>query len=267
MVDANLNGRCALVTGGASGIGAGIAQALAAAGAGVMIADIDEPSGKDTARALSDGGARSAFVKLDVTSEDDWVKAVTATIDELGGYDILINNAGIEISGLILDCKPADLRRMFDVNVVGSMLGIKHAFAAMKPGGAAGKGGVVLNIASVAATIAFPGIAGYSASKSALDRITRIAAAEAGKLGYGVRVNCVYPGLIPTRMGNQLAVDVADMGLFASVEEAVGAVIALTPSGRLGDVADIADVATFLISDASRFVNGTGLSVDGGMGS
>lgn len=262
MADGQLTERKALVTGGATGIGAGIATALARAGAAVMIGDIAEDEGRATADALGGG-----FVKLDVTREDDWTAAVGTTIDRLGGFDILINNAGIEISSLVIDFDPEDARRMCDVNVVGTMLGMKHAFAAMRPGGAVGAGGAILNIASVAATIAFPGIAGYSATKSAVDRVTRIGAAEAGKLGYGVRVNCIFPGLVPTRMGNQLAVDCAAMGLFASVEDAVGAVVALTPSGRLGEVADMADAAVFLVSDAARFVNGAGLSVDGGMGS
>ena len=89
---------------------------------------------------------------------------------------------------------------------------------------------------------------------------------ESGKLGYGVRINCVYPGLVPTAMGQGLAADMAKLGLFASPEEAVAGVIELTPSGRLGEVADMADAVVFLASDASRFVNGVGLPVDGGMG-
>ena len=104
---------------------------------------------------------------------------------------------------------------MFNVNVVGTALGIKHGLRAMRPGGAAGAGGAIVNIASVAATIAFPGIAGYSASKSAVDRLTRIAAMESGKLGYGVRVNCVYPGLVATDMGVSLANDMVSLGLAA----------------------------------------------------
>jgi NAD(P)-dependent dehydrogenase (short-subunit alcohol dehydrogenase family) len=136
----------------------------------------------------------------------------------------------------------------------------------MRPDGAAGKGGAVVNISSVAATIAFPAIAGYSATKSAVDRLTRVAAMESGKLGYGVRVNCIYPGLVPTEMGMKLAADVVTAGLFPSPEAAVGAIIEQTPSGRLGEVADMADAVVFLCSDASRFITGAGLPVDGGMG-
>ncbi|MEV6877207.1 SDR family NAD(P)-dependent oxidoreductase [Amycolatopsis sp. NPDC051128] len=262
----DLSGRAALVTGGARGLGAGMAEALAKAGAAVVIADIREDLGRETADALKQTGATAAFVQLDVTDDAGWEQAVTATIAELGGLDIVVNNAGVEISGLVADLEPADVRRMLDVNVLGTALGIKHAFRAMRPGGPAGRGGAVVNIASVAATIAFPGIAGYSATKSAVDRLTRVAAMEAGKLGYGVRVNCVYPGLVPTEMGNQLATDVVRLGLFPSVEDAIGAVVGQTPAGRLGEVTDMADAVVFLASDAARFVTGAGLPVDGGMG-
>jgi 3alpha(or 20beta)-hydroxysteroid dehydrogenase len=261
-----LTGKHALVTGGARGLGAGMAEALAAAGASVMIGDILVDAGKATAKAISDKGAGVGFVALDVTDEASWEKAVTQTISELGGYDILVNNAGIEITSLVIDVKPADLRRMCEVNIVGVGLGMKHAFRAMKPGGPAGKGGAIVSISSVAATIAFPGIIGYSGTKSAVDRMTRVAAMEAGKLGYGVRVNCIYPGLVPTDMGMQLAGDVVAAGLFPSAEAAVGAVVEQTPLGRLGDVSEMADAVVFLCSDAARFITGAGLPVDGGMG-
>jgi NAD(P)-dependent dehydrogenase (short-subunit alcohol dehydrogenase family) len=261
-----LTGKHALVTGGARGLGAGMAEALAAAGASVMIGDILVDAGKVTAKAISDKGAKVGFVPLDVTDEASWEKAVTQTISELGGYDILVNNAGVEITALVIDVKPADLRRMCEVNIVGVGLGMKHAFRAMKPGGPAGKGGAIVSISSVAATIAFPGIVGYSGTKSAVDRMTRVAAMEAGKLGYGVRVNCIYPGLVPTDMGMQLAGDVVAAGLFPSAEAAVGAVVEQTPLGRLGDVSEMADAVVFLCSDAARFITGAGLPVDGGMG-
>jgi NAD(P)-dependent dehydrogenase (short-subunit alcohol dehydrogenase family) len=128
------------------------------------------------------------------------------------------------------------------------------------------RAGAAVVIASVAATIAFPGISVYSATKSAIDRLTRVAAMESGKLGYAVRVNSIYPGLCPTEMGNQLAQDVVELGLFPSVPDAIGAVVGLTPQGRLGEVADMADAVVFLASDASRFITGAGLPVDGGMG-
>ncbi len=248
-----LKGRRALVTGGAQGLGAGMAQALARAG-------------RDTAAGINAAGGTASFVRMDVTQEADWERAVAATVGELGGFDILVNNAGIEITALVVDVQADDLRKMFDINVVGTLLGMKHALRAMRPGGTAGKGGAIVNIASVAATIAFPAISGYSATKSAVDRATRVAAMESGKLGYGVRVNCVYPGLVPTAMGMKLAADVVAAGLFPSVEAAVGGIIADTPLGRLGEVSDMADAVVFLCSDAARFITGIGLPVDGGMG-
>ena len=132
-----------------------------------------------------------------MTNDASWELAIADTIRELGGLDILVNNAGVEITGLVVDLNPDDVRRMLEVNVLGTSLGLKHAFRAMRPGGPAGRGGAIVNIASVAATIAFPGIAVYSATKSAVDRLTRVAAMESGKLGYGVRVNCIYPAWSP----------------------------------------------------------------------
>jgi 3alpha(or 20beta)-hydroxysteroid dehydrogenase len=266
----DLTGRKALVTGGARGLGEGMARALAAAGAAVVIADIREDLGKAAASALRADGADAAFVPLDITSDDSWAQAMPQAVAHLSGLDILVNNAGVEITSLLVDLDPEGLRRMLEVNVLGTALGIKHGFRAMRPGGAGnaagGSGGAIVNVASVAATIAFPGIAGYSATKSAVDRLTRVAAMESGRLGYGVRVNCVYPGLVPTEMGNQLAVDVAEIGLFPSPQEAAGAVIGQTPLGRLAAVPDIADAVVFLASDGARFITGAGLPVDGGMG-
>jgi 3alpha(or 20beta)-hydroxysteroid dehydrogenase len=263
MTQIDLTGRRALVTGGAQGLGEGMARALAAAGAAVVVADLQDELGPKVAESL---GESSGFVHLDVTDDDNWASAVEQAVAILGGLDIVVNNAGIEITSLIVDLDPAAVRKQLEVNLLGTALGIKHAFLAMRPGGAAGSGGTVINVASVAATIAFPGISVYSATKSGVDRLTRVAAMESGKLGYGVRVNCIYPGLVPTAMGAGLANDVARLGLFGSPEEAVGAVVELTPSGRLGEVADMADAVVFLASDAARFINGAGLPVDGGMG-
>lgn len=262
MTSIDLTGRIALVTGGAQGLGEGMATALAGAGATVVIADVNT-DGEQTAKSLGEG---HGFVRLDVTDDGNWAAAVDSVVTDFGGLDILVNNAGVEISGLVTDLEVADIQKMLDVNVLGTALGLKHGLRAMRPGGPAGRGGSIVNISSVAATIAFPGISVYSATKSAVDRLTRVAAMESGKLGYGVRVNCVYPGLVPTAMGIGLANDMATLGLFPSAEAAVGAVVELTPAGRLGEVGDMADAVVFLASDAARFVTGAGLPVDGGMG-
>jgi 3alpha(or 20beta)-hydroxysteroid dehydrogenase len=266
MANGRLEGRKALVTGGARGIGAAVAQALAKAGAAVMIGDVLADLAVQTAGELAKTGARAGSVALDVRDDAQWERAVTRVVEELGGFDILINNAGIEITSLIADLQAEDLRRMCDINIVGVGLGLKHAFRAMRPGGAAGRGGAVVNVSSVAATIAFPAIAGYSATKSAVDRMTRVAAMEAGKLGYGVRVNCVYPGLAPTEMGMKLAHDIVANGLAPDVDAAVGSVVAQTPLNRLATVDEISDAIVFLCTDEARFITGAGLPIDGGMG-
>ena len=266
MTSYSLKGRKALVTGGARGLGAGIAEAMARAGASVVVSDVLETEGRATVDTIRQAGGKAAFVKLDVTSEANWERGIASTLEELGGLDILVNNAGIEVSALIVDLEVESLRRMLDVNVVGVALGMKHGLRAMRPGGKAGAGGSIINIASVLATIAVPGVAGYSGTKSAVDRLTRIAAQESGKLGYGVRVNCIYPGLVPTQMGAQLAQDFVTLGLAPNADAAVSGVIAQTPLSRLGEVSDMADAAVFLASDASRFITGIGLPVDGGMG-
>ena len=263
MTQTDLSGRTALVTGGAQGLGEGMARALAAAGARVVVADLQEDLAASVAESLGEG---HGSVHLDVTEEPSWEAAVATAVAEYGGLDVLVNNAGIEITSLITEIEPKDVRAMLEVNILGTALGIKHGLRTMRPDGPAGKGGSIINISSVAATIAFPGIPVYSATKSAVDRLTRVSAREAGRFGYGVRVNCVYPGLVPTAMGAGLANDMAEIGLYGSPQEAVAAVVALTPSGRLGEVSEMADAVVFLASDASRFVNGVGLPVDGGMG-
>src|ERR1700753_3588446 len=169
MTGNDLTGRKALVTGGAQGLGEGMARALAAAGATVVIADLQDYLGARAAEALGGG---HAFVHLDTTDDANWESAVADAIGQLGGLDIVVNNAGVEITSLIVDLDPAAVRKQLEVNLLGTALGIKHAFRAMRPGGAAGNGGVVINVASVAATIAFPGIAVYSATKSGVDPLT-----------------------------------------------------------------------------------------------
>jgi NAD(P)-dependent dehydrogenase (short-subunit alcohol dehydrogenase family) len=259
----DLSGRRALVTGGAQGLGEGMAAALSAAGAHVVVADIQDELAAKVAESLGEG---HGSVHLDVTDEASWEAAVAGTIEQVGGLDILVNNAGVEITSLVVDLDPADIQKMLSINLLGTALGTKHAFRTMRPGGAAGQGGVVINVASVSAAIAFPAISVYAATKSGVDRFTRVAAMESGKLGYGVRVNSIFPGLVPTAMGAGLANDVAAIGLFGSPDEAVAAVIDQTPSGRLGTVEDMADAVVFLASDQAKFINGVGLQVDGGMG-
>ncbi|MDR6868092.1 NAD(P)-dependent dehydrogenase (short-subunit alcohol dehydrogenase family) [Microbacterium resistens] len=262
----DLAGLRVLITGGAKGLGLREAQRIVDGGGSVVIADVDEETGTAAAAALRADGGEATFVRLDVTDDASWESGMASAVQALGGLDGLVNNAGIEISDLLVDLDPANMRRVLEVNVLGTALGIKHGFRAMRPGGAGGGGGAIVNTASVAATIAFPGIAAYSASKSAVERLSKVAAAESGRLGYGVRVNTVCPGLVPNAMGAQLAVDMERLGLFPSADDAVAAVIGLTPSGRLAGEEDIANGVAFLLSGQSAFVNGATLSIDGAMG-
>ena len=257
----DLAGKRVVVTGGARGLGLREARRIVDGGGAVVLADVDEHTGRAAADELGAG-----FVRIDVTDDASWQDGMAAAVAHLGGLDGLVNNAGIEISDLLVDIDPDNMRRVLEVNVLGTALGVKHAFRAMRPGGAAGAGGAIVNIASVAATIAFPGIAAYSASKSAVERLTKVAAAESGRLGYGVRVNTVCPGLVPNAMGAQLAGDMERLGLFPTADDAVTAVVGLTPSGRLATEDDIADGVAFLLSERSAFVNGATLSIDGAMG-
>lgn len=259
----SLKGKRALVTGGAQSIGKAIAEALTTAGADVVIGDIADEIGKATAKEI---GGKTGFVHLDVTKDKDWEAAIPAVIKQIGGLDIVVNNAGIEVTALVHDIDAESALRMMNINIIGTGLGMKHAFRAMGPSGPAGKGGSVINIASVAATIAFPAISMYSASKAAVDRMTRVAAVEAGKLGLGIRVNCVYPGLIANAMGVALATDIVNLGLAPDIPAAVAGVVEQTPLGRLAEQDEIADAVVFLASDAARFITGIGLPVDGGMG-
>src|SRR6516225_9961321 len=243
-----------LLTGGARGIGAAMAAAFAAAGAKVMLSDVLKDAGRATAEAIRNAGGQADFVEHDVRDEPAWEAAIAATISRFGTLTTLVNNAGIEVSAPIAELPIADLDRLMEVNVRGLALGMKHAMRTMRPTGKAGKGGVILNLSSLAQLRANPGTGAYAATKAAVDRLTKIGAVEGGKFGWNIRVNCLYPGLIQT-----------EMGFFQNEEQMQAFAIDRTPLGRLGTVEDIANAALFLCSDLASFVTGVGLSVDGGM--
>jgi NAD(P)-dependent dehydrogenase (short-subunit alcohol dehydrogenase family) len=258
-------GKSVLITGGAGGFGAAFSKALADRGAAITLTDINEDAGRGAAGAITDSGGRCTFMVHDVTDDASWDRAVKLALDEFGGLDIVINNAGIEISQLLIDTDPAQCLGLLNINVVGTMLGMKHAFQVMKPGGAAGKGGVILNLASVAAISATPGLAVYSASKAAVANLTSVGAAEAGRQGYGVRVNSLCPSLIDTAMGRKLIADFADMGFGESASAVETALLDRMPIGRFGLVEDVVQAALYLCSERSSFLTGVSLPVDGGM--
>ncbi len=261
----SLFGKTALVTGGARGIGADIAKAFANAGAAVMITDVLTDVGQRTAASLVEAGGQAKFLAHDVRDEAAWSAVVETTVGEFGGFDILINNAGIEETGLIAEFELEDFRRLMDVNVTGLFLGMKHAMRAMRPGGAAGNGGSILNLSSMAALRAQPCFGAYGATKSAVERLTKVGAVEAGKLGWNIRVNCLYPGIIQTRMQAKLQQDLIDLGFYPDAETVASEVLERTPLKRIGTVEDVTQAALYLCSDASAFITGVGVPVDGGL--
>jgi NAD(P)-dependent dehydrogenase (short-subunit alcohol dehydrogenase family) len=261
----DFTGKVVLISGAARGFGAEFARAFAGRGATVVVADIDGEAGVQRAQALCDDGLLAHAVSLDVRDDDAWARAVEFCTAEAGGLDVLINNAGIEISERFEDCSPEDTRRLFDINLLGVMLGTRHAFRAMQPGGACGRGGALLNLASVAGLTSTPGLAAYSASKAGVISLTRLAAAEAGAFSYGIRANCLCPSLFNTDMGRKLLQEFADMGFGDSVDAVSEGLIARIPVGRFGELSDVANAALFLCSQEAKFINGVAFPVDGGM--
>jgi len=251
-----LAGRVALVTGGARGLGAAAAKALAADGAKVVVSDVAD--GTETAAAI-DG----AYVKHDVTSEEQWVAAVAFAKERFGGLDILVNNAGIFwMKPIALETLEA-FRRMQQVNVEGVFLGLKHAIPAIAERGAKWEGGgSIINLSSVAGIIGSPMTLAYNASKGAVRLMTKSAALECARGGMKVRVNSVHPGIIETQMMTDAAEAIAGA---SGVNSTMERFASFHPMGRLGRDIDIANAVAFLASSKAAFMTGSELVVDGGM--
>lgn len=252
-----LDGKTALVTGAASGIGAAVAEALATSGAAVLLSDVDDQQGQAAASRIRKAGGSATFVHHDVTDEAQWVDCIKAAQAQFGKLDILVNNAGIETAALIARCKLEDFKALMDINVNGVFLGHKHAAPAMHPGSS------IINLSSVAGLIGTTGHVAYHASKGAVRLITKAAAVEFGQLGLGIRVNSVHPGIVQTQMGTNFIQHAVDLGLmpdYATAETTFKA-------GHLlgfGQVADVASAVVYLASDAARWVTGAELIIDGG---
>lgn len=259
------DGKVVLISGGAQGFGAAFARAFAELGASVVIGDINQEQGEKTASDITASGGSCFFVPLDVRSDSDWANITKYCVSKCAGLDVVINNAGIEVSQLFVDITPEPSRNLFDINLLGVMLGIKHAFLAMRPGGASGRGGAILNLASVAGVTSTPALAAYSASKAGVISLTKLAATEAGAFDYGVRANCLCPSLFKTAMGHQLLDEFVDLGLGESSDSVQQDLIARIPVGRFGEISDVVNAALFLCSDAASFINGATFPVDGGM--
>ena len=264
--DANshrLDGKVALVSGGARGLGATMAATFAAAGATVIIADILDDIGQRFAGSINASGGKAFFLHHDVTAESDWTAAMHRATAE-GGLDILVNNAGIERVSLTSQQSLEDFERVLKVNVSGVFLGCKHAIPAMSPGTGTGRGGSIINVSSVAGKVGMAGLAAYCASKGAVTVMTKSIALECAALKTGIRVNSIHPGAVMTDMAKALPQKVADNGLAPDAESVMAALKAGHPLGRFGTPQDIANGALFLASDASGWMTGSELVIDGG---
>lgn len=240
-----LEGRVALVTGAARGQGAAFARRLVSEGARVLVTDIDDAGGKETAAAL---GEAAAYQRLDVTDENEWSAAVSRAVDEFGALNILVNNAGLLHFSELEQTTLADYERVVRVNQIGTFLGMRSVVEPMTAAG----GGSIVNLSSVEGLAGMPLLVAYTASKFAIRGMTKVAALELGSKG--IRVNSVHPGAIDTGMIRDLVGTDVDLA-------PVGRKVAL---GRVGKPDEIAGVVAFLASDDSAYCTGAEFVADGG---
>ena len=242
-------GKVVLISGGARGIGAATAQLMAQEGAAVVIADVLEPEGHDTEAEIAEAGGRVLFIRLDVTSEEDWQAAVQATTARYGKLDVLVNNAGISSRTGVVETASDSWDQVMAVNARGVFLGTKAAIPEMRKAG----GGSIINISSIYGIVGSATAAAYHASKGAVRVFTKAAAIQYA--GERIRVNSVHPGFVDSPMTAQ----------FHAVSQVREARLSRTPIGRLGVPEDIAPGILYLASDESSFVTGSELVIDGGM--
>lgn len=250
-----LKDKVALITGAGSGIGRSSALLFAREGAKIVVGDINEAGSAETVRQIEAQGGSALAIHLNVTQEQDIEKAVQATIEHFGSLDILFNNAGVgESRTNITELSESEWDRVFSINVRGVFLGIKYGAAAMLK---AGKGGSIINTASVAGVVGNPGYAAYASSKAACIHLTKTAALELARSN--IRVNAIAPAFTATPMVDAMVSTHRDP---ERARQKLGSII---PLGRLGTPEEIANAALFLASDESSFTTGAVLVLDGGL--
>jgi 3alpha(or 20beta)-hydroxysteroid dehydrogenase len=242
-----IQGKVAIITGAARGMGAATAHMFAREGATVIAADVHESDGQIVAKEL---GGSSSFHRLDVSIEREWQELVTTVMARHGRIDALVNNAGIVHFCLIDHLTEKDFDRVLGVNVKGPLFGIKHVGAVMK----AARKGAIVNISSVDGTRGANALAAYSASKWAVRGLTKTAALEYGP--HGVRINSVHPGGIDTAMGNPRQLRGHELN----------ADYRAVPLQRIGEPEEVAATSLFLCSDEASYISGAEILVDGGWG-
>jgi NAD(P)-dependent dehydrogenase (short-subunit alcohol dehydrogenase family) len=261
-----LDGKVALISGAARGIGGETAQLMAKAGAKVVIGDLLDDVGQKTVAAIKAAGGQAAYIHLDVTKEADWTAAVNLAVSTFGKLDILVNNAGVFIGKGIEDISMEEWNRLVAVNMTGVFLGPRMAVPALREAAKNSEhGSAIVNLASIAGIVGSQLDPLYSMTKGGVTLFTKSAALEFGRKGYRVRVNSIHPGVIQTDMGEQTFVARAKQTGANDTAPARQTVTNTVPWGRLGTVNDIAKGIVFLASDDAGYMNGAGLIVDGGM--
>jgi NAD(P)-dependent dehydrogenase (short-subunit alcohol dehydrogenase family) len=248
-----VEGKVAVVTGAASGIGRATARALAAEGASVAVADVDEAGGERVAAGIREGGGEAVFHRTDVRSLADLEAVVGQAAERHGRLDVLVNNAAVSIGGSAGEISEEDWVQVVDVNLSGVWRGMRAAIPRMLAQG----GGSIVNLSSVQARVGFVGWSGYAASKGGIDALTRQAAVEYAPMG--IRVNAIVPGTIATEMNERIMAESPDP------DAVMTGWVAMHPMGRVGQPQEVAAAIVFLASDDASFITGELLRVDGGL--